>query len=118
MESVSSRLAPRILIAALALIFAVPCAAGAGSIDSPACKRDLAETWTSMETTLAQLKGVARAARDAKCAAYHRHADVVTKARDVFARCKTGREREGDLTHMDGALDDVRATISRECSGY
>jgi hypothetical protein len=99
-------------------MLAISCPAAAGSVDSSACKRDLAEIWTSMESTLAQLRGVARAARDAKCAAYRHHVEVVTKARDVFARCKTGRERDGDLSHMDGALEDVRATIDRECAGY
>jgi hypothetical protein len=69
-----------------------------------------------MEATLAKLKGVTRAQREEKCAVYRRHVDVVMKAREVLARCKTGRDRDGDLAHMDGALDDVKATIDRECT--
>lgn len=89
---------------------------GAATVETPACKRDLADTWTSMEATLARLKGVVRAGRDEKCAVYRRHVGVVLKAREVLSRCKTGPDREGDLAHMDGALDDIRTTIDRECT--
>jgi hypothetical protein len=40
----------------------------------------------------------------------------VVRAREVFERCKTGRDRVGDIAHMDGALDDVNLVIDRECN--
>jgi hypothetical protein len=96
------------------LAFAAP--ASSDTVETPACKRELAETWAGMEAALARLKKVARAGSAERCGAYLEHAAIVTKARDVLDRCKIGREREGDLAHMDGALDDVKATISRECT--
>jgi hypothetical protein len=108
------RFAP--LAALLAALSATAAPLNAATVDSPVCRRDLADTWTNMEAALAQLKGVARAGREEKCAVYRRHIGVVTKAREVLSRCKTGHDREGDLAHMDGALDDVKATIDRECT--
>jgi hypothetical protein len=89
--------------------------AAADTINSPTCRQDLAATWAKMEEMLAQLKNAARAGLDEKCETYRRHAEVVVKARDVFDRCKTGRDRVGDLAHMNGALDDVNTVIDREC---
>lgn len=109
---------PMRCVLALGMLLAVTSAAVSQTLDTPACKRDLAETWSGMEAALAQLKGVARAGREEKCEVYRRHVDIVAKAREVFARCKIGRDREGDLIHMDGALDDVKTTISRDCTGY
>jgi hypothetical protein len=89
--------------------------AAADTINTPACRQDLASTWAKMEEMLARLKSVARGGQDEKCETYRRHAEVVVRAREVFERCKTGRDRIGDLTHMDGALDDVNSVIDREC---
>jgi hypothetical protein len=91
-------------------------AAMAETVNTPACKQDLAATWAKMEEMLARLKRVARAGQDEKCETYRRHAEVVVRARQVFERCKTGRDRVGDLAHMDGALDDVNLVIHRECN--
>jgi hypothetical protein len=89
--------------------------AAADTINTPACRQDLASTWAKMEEMLARLKSVARGGQDEKCETYRRHAEVVVRAREVFERCKTGRDRAGDVTHMDGALDDVTSVIDREC---
>lgn len=89
----------------------------AETVNTPECKQELAATWQKMQEMLGRLKGVARAAQDEKCATYRRHADVVERAREVFDRCKTGRDRTSDVAHMDGALDDITTVIDRECNG-
>jgi hypothetical protein len=88
----------------------------AETVNTPTCKHDLAATWAKMEEMLARLKSVARAGQDVKCDTYRRHVEVVVGARAVLERCKTGRDRVGDLAHMDGALDDVNLVIHRECA--
>jgi hypothetical protein len=103
-------------LAVLAVLSLGVVSGAAETINSPSCRQDLADTWAKMEEMLARLKSAARAGQDEKCETYRRHADVVVKARDVFARCKTGRDRTGDVEHMNGALDDVNAVIDRECS--
>ena len=94
---------------------------GAGSavaetINTPSCRQDLAATWSKMEEMLVRLKSAARAAQQEKCETYRHHAEVVVRAREVFERCKTGRERVGDVAQMEGALDDVNSVIDRECN--
>ena len=102
-------------LAFLLLLTAAASPAGAQALDTAVCKQDLAESWAGMGATLQRLKGVARLGREEKCAAYGEHADVISKLRDALARCKTGQERVGDLAHMEIALDDVKAAISRDC---
>ena len=105
----------RVVLASV--IFGVGMAAAtAETVNTPACKNDLAATWSRMEEMLARLKSVSRSAQDVKCDTYRRHAEVVVRAREVLERCKTGRDRVGDLAHMDGALDDVNLVIHRECT--
>jgi hypothetical protein len=103
-----------VLVSAMVSIGVVPVAAE--TINTPACRQDLAATWSKMEEMLARLKSAARAGQDEKCETYRHHAEVVVRAREVFERCKTGRDRLGDVAHMDGALDDVNTVIDRECN--
>src|SRR5262245_51435439 len=90
--------------------------AAADTINTPSCRQDLAATWSKMEEMLARLKTAARAAQQEKCDTYRHHAEVVVRAREVFERCKTGRDRVGDVAQMEGALDDVNSVIDRECN--
>ena len=106
----------RVAIALALLAISVPRGV-AETVNTPECKQELAATWQKMQEMLGRLKGVARAAQDEKCATYRRHADVVVRAREVFDRCKTGRDRSSDVAHMDGALDDITTVIDRECNG-
>lgn len=105
------------IVFALALLVIAARGGAADTIDTPACKQDLAATWEKMQEMVGRLKGVARAGQDEKCATYRRHADVVVRAREVLERCKTGRDRKSDIAHMDGALDDITSVIDRECNG-
>jgi hypothetical protein len=88
----------------------------ADTINTPTCRQDLAATWSKMEEMLARLKIASRAAQNEKCETYRHHAEVVVRAREVFERCKTGRDRVGDVAQMDGALEDVNSVIDRECN--
>jgi hypothetical protein len=104
----------RCVFVSLALLIGAATAT-AETIDTPTCRQDLAATWSKMEEMLARLKSAVRAAQNEKCDTYRHHVEVVVKAREVFARCKTGRDRVGDIAQMDGALDDVTSVIDREC---
>jgi hypothetical protein len=102
------------LVSAVLFIGVAP--AAPDTINTPTCRQDLASTWSKMEEMLARLKSAARAGVDEKCETYRHHAEVVVRAREVFERCKTGRDRVGDVAQMDGALDDVTSVIDRECN--
>lgn len=105
-----------IMITAVVL-WALARPAAAGTLDTPECKRELANMWASMHEMLHRLRSVARASQEEKCAIYRHHMEVVRRARDVLSRCKSGRERDGDLAQMDGALEDVTGAIERGCAG-
>jgi len=104
-----------VLVSAILWVALAP--ATAETVNTPTCRQELADTWAKMQEMLARLKSAARADQSEKCETYRSHAAVVVKAREVFDRCKTGRDRVGDVAQMDGALDDVTSTIDRECNG-
>ena len=90
--------------------------AGAQTIDPRLCQHDLADTWSRMEEMVGRLKSAALGAQHEKCETYRFHANVVRIAREVFDRCKVGRDRLGSIAQMDGALDDINSITDRECS--
>ena len=90
--------------------------AQAGTVDTPACKRDLSSASAGVADSLARLKGVARAAGEVKCEAYRQQFLVVVKARDVFANCKTGPDREADVGRLDGTIEDLNGGIAASCA--
>ena len=90
----------RAFVIALALMAsAVPAAARPAT-----CAHELAVTETSLLKAALRLQAAAHLSQGEKCATYRTHADVVTKAREVFERCSTGRDRKQDVEQMDGAL--------------
>jgi hypothetical protein len=102
-------------IAILALaVLAAP--ARAGTVDTPACKRDLTVASAGVMATTARLKGVAKAPSEEKCAAYRQQFLLVVRARAVFANCKTGADREAEVGRLDGTIEDINGAIAASCS--
>jgi hypothetical protein len=99
-----------------AAVFAASHAAHAGTVDTPACKRDLSTASAGVAASQAQLKGVARAAVEVKCEAYRQQFLIVVKARDVFANCKTGPDRDADVGRLDGTIEDINGGIATSCT--
>ena len=56
----------RVVLASVIFVIGIA-AATAETVNTPACKNDLAATWARMEEMLARLKSVARAGQDVKC---------------------------------------------------
>jgi hypothetical protein len=90
--------------------------AQAGTLDTPACKRELSSASAGVAESVARLKGVARAAGEVKCEAYRQQFLVVVKARDVFANCKTGSDRDADIGRLDGTIENINGEIAVSCS--
>jgi hypothetical protein len=53
-----------------------------------------------------------------RCAAYRQHFLVVVKARNVFATCKTGPDREQDIGRLDGTIEDINGGIAEACIAH
>ena len=80
-----------------------------------ACARDLAATETRLMKTLVKMQTVIKVTPDQKCAEFRQHADVMSKAREVFARC-SGQEADRDVRQLQGALDNVNGVIAKSCA--
>jgi hypothetical protein len=100
-------------VLALALIHPAP--AGAGSVDSRACKRDLTLASAGVTESMTRLKGLAKARGEEKCAAYRAQFLVVVRARAVFANCKTGPDRDAEVDRLDGTIEDINGAIAESC---
>jgi hypothetical protein len=96
----------------LPLLTTIP--ALAGSVDSPACKRELAAV-SSVDEALARLTLVGSS--EAACAAYRNHFLMAVKARAVVSACKTGADRERAIGRLDGTVEDINGAIAQSCRG-
>ncbi len=89
----------------------------AGTVHTPACARDLAGAETSLRKTLVRIQTAEKAGQEPMCAAFRDHADVVARAREVFSRCATDRDREVDVGQMDREILRTKFVIVRQCQG-
>jgi hypothetical protein len=103
------------IVPVLALTLLGPAAFPAAITDTPACKRNVDAARAAVTDTINRLKGVTKAARHAKCAAYREHFLIVVRARAVFASCKTGAAHNQDLGRLDGTIEDINGAIAESC---
>jgi hypothetical protein len=100
----------------LALTLLSPGAIAADTADPPSCKRNLDAASAAVTDTLNRLKGITKAAKHQKCAAYREHFLIVVRARAVFASCKTGVARDHDVGRLDGTIEDINGAIAESCT--
>jgi len=105
-----------VLAPVLALMLLQPAPAGAGSVDSPACRRDLTAIPAGLTETTARQKGLAKTRSDEKCAAYRQQFLVAVRARAVVANCKTGPDRDAEVDRLDGTIEDINGAIAESCA--
>ena len=98
---------------ALSLLSLPP--AAAGTLDTPACKRDLDRASVGVTEAMARLKVLPKVCSEERCAAYRQHFLVVVKARNVVATCKTGPDRDQDVGRLDGTIEDINGGIAEAC---
>ena len=101
-------------VLALAVLYCVP--ARAGTVETLACKRDLASASASVTETMVRLKGLTKVMDEEKCASYRQHFLAVVKARAVFANCKVGPNRDADIDRLDGTIEDINDGIAASCA--
>ena len=88
----------------------------AGTVDTPACKRDLMAASTGLTQVVTRMKGLTRVAEVDKCTVYREQFLVAVKARAVYANCKTGPDRDADVGRLDGTIEDINGAIAESCS--
>jgi len=108
----------RLLVCAAVLAAFVGAPAFAGTVNNaPTCPRELATAEVSLTKTLLRLKSVEKASADLMCAAFRDHAGVVAKAREVFSRCASERDRALDVGQMDKEILRTEFVLTRQCKG-
>jgi hypothetical protein len=79
------------------------------------CARELAAIEPRLRKTLMRVTLAEKANETERCSAFREHAEIASKARDLFARCSSGRDRQIDVEQMDGALLRARFIMTRMC---
>jgi hypothetical protein len=97
----------------LGLLLTAPCRAG--TLATPACKRDLAQTQKSLDAALARIGHLDTLPQEEKCAAISNQGDAARAAREVWSRCHTGEEHDRSISDADDVLDEVTKTYNRVC---
>jgi hypothetical protein len=95
------------------LLAAAP--AQAGTLATPACKRDLAQTQKSLDAALARIGNLSALPQEEKCAAIANQGDAARAAREVWSRCNTGEEHDRRISDADDVIEEVRKTYNRVC---
>ena len=75
---------------------------------------DLARAENSLVKTLVRMRGAPPDSEE-HCSAYQDHAKTLGQAREVFVRCKTGAERDTEVSQLDGVLNDANALMAKAC---
>jgi hypothetical protein len=104
----------RLSVLALGLLSVGP--GHAGTVDTPACKRDLMAASAGVTQVVTRMKGLVRAAEAEKCTVYREQFLLAVKARAVYANCKTGPDRDADVGRLDGTIEDINGAIAESCS--
>jgi hypothetical protein len=110
------RLLRPVLLPVFALALWPSSPADAGTVDTPACKRDLTTASAGVSEAMNRIKGLTKVPGDDKCAAYRQHFLVVVKARAVIASCKTGTDRDTDVGRLDDTIEDINGAIAASCA--
>jgi len=105
-----------VLMPALIAALALTASARAGTVETPACKRDLTIASADVSETLARMKGGGKTLEEDKCAAFRRQFLAVVKARAVFASCKTGADRDTEVDRLDGTIEHINGAIAESCA--
>jgi hypothetical protein len=114
-EPVRTHVAAAVPVAAAAPLAAATPVRAAAAVPPPSCAHTLATANVRVERVLARIKDTrARQGTDA-CATYRNDFFAVVQAREVTALCKTGAERERDLSRIDGAVEDINSAIAVTC---
>jgi hypothetical protein len=90
--------------------------AAAGTIDNPRCKRELAAASATVDEA-ARLKPPSVRTGEAACAAYRNQFLSLVRARAIVAACKTGSDRDQEVTRLDGTVEDINGFIAQSCGG-
>jgi len=80
------------------------------------CGRNLADASASVAAMQARIKGLSGVDRSEMCTVTRFYFLEMVKARAVAALCKSGAERERDLSRLDADISHINDDIAARCS--
>jgi len=96
--------------------FTMPALAGSpGGSDLSGCERTLADASASVAAMQARMRGLNGVDKSERCQAMRLYFFEVVKARAVTALCKSGSERERNLSRFDSDVDRTNGAIADSC---
>ncbi len=99
---------------ALAACLAVASAA-AGTVDTPACRRDLAAANGLIAAIAARENQFVAGDLAKNCALLRQNLVDMAKAREPMDRCITGHDHGENLGQMDASIGDIRDVLAEKC---
>jgi len=99
---------------AVPIVAAAPVRAPA-TVAPPSCAQTLPTANARVERVLARIKDTRTRQGTDACAGYRSDFFEVVQAREVTALCKSGAERERDLSRIDGAVENINGAIAQSC---
>ena len=80
-----------------------------------ACREDLVAAGKRIEQTQAGVQKAATGAPTARCAAFRQHVAALTKVREVFARCDTGKNKVENVGKVAASIADFTKRAQESC---
>jgi hypothetical protein len=87
----------------------------AGSIDTPACRRDLAEADRLIRSIRLRENSVQPGDWTGLCRLLQRNQSDMSKARDLMNPCLTGHDHGENIGQIDASLGDIRYVLQTRC---
>lgn len=90
---------------------------GAGVVDSPACRRDLATADQLVHAVRLREHSVQPGDFVGLCRLLRRNLQDMSRAREPMNRCLTGHDHGENVAQMDASIDDIRTVLANHCAG-
>ena len=98
------------------LASALPVSPGmAGSVNTPACNRDLAEADRLIHAIRLRENSVKRGDWDGLCRLLRQNDQDMSRARDLMNPCLTGHDQGENIGQIDASLGDIRYVLRTRC---
>jgi hypothetical protein len=105
----------RVWVAAAAAFALAASAAPAGIIDTPECRRGLAEANRLVQAVKARDQRFVPGDLATNCRLLRQNLDDMVKAREPMNRCLTGHEHGETVAQMDASIADIRDVLTANC---
>jgi hypothetical protein len=102
------------IVAALTMVLP-NASAGADTVRTPECQRDLAAANALIDGITAREKQFVQGNLAKNCALLRQNLVEMVKAREPMDRCLTGHDHDENVGQMDHSIGDIRAVLADKC---